>query len=594
MADRKTMGVTDTPVQNTSEDMFNVSTYVNGLCSFIGSCETPMTISIQGDWGSGKTSMMNMIRDKMQDTVVPIWFNTWQFSQFDMGNALAFSMMDVLLKGLDCEKDTRKQIINGLIGFGKRAVRIAADQTLGGEVAGMVGDMMEGSGNSDYASEIVELKDKFQKAVDDTLANHPGKNRVVVFVDDLDRLQPSKAVELLEVLKLFLDCRDCVFILAVDYEVVTLGIRQKYGTDVNAEKGKSFFDKIIQLPFKMPVAQYDIHNYVKEMLLHQGVDADDKECELFSNLIRTSIGYNPRSMKRLFNTYQLLRIITGSVVLNVDPKVRERALFAIICAQMCYERFYQYLVSSREIEPEVIMAMADPERADQEIREILQTDAEGEAVPDKKIRELSRFMPYFVDALQIDDNAELSEEEIGTMTRILKCSLVTSVGTDTGDSSSDQEYEYRNANKEYAKEIISYLKEEKEINGTGVKLWLPRKAHEDDGIRFSDVSVYYSFDVPALECPVTFDCYLQRKNDKLIEVRYYVTCYQKDYVNKFRELFGDNPLKLRESPQWLDWGRYMYMHAHEINDNDHAILSQIADQIAGLIQMLQKQGSYAG
>ena len=174
MADRKTMGVTDTPVQNTSEDMFNVSTYVNGLCSFIGSCETPMTISIQGDWGSGKTSMMNMIRDKMQDTVVPIWFNTWQFSQFDMGNALAFSMMDVLLKGLDCEKDTRKQIINGLIGFGKRAVRIAADQTLGGEVAGMVGDMMEGSGNSDYASEIVELKDKFQKAVDDTLANHPG------------------------------------------------------------------------------------------------------------------------------------------------------------------------------------------------------------------------------------------------------------------------------------------------------------------------------------------------------------------------------------------------------------------------------------
>jgi hypothetical protein len=593
MANRKMTGVTDTPVKNASEDMFNVSTYVNGLCSFILSCATPMTISIQGDWGSGKTSMMNMIRDKTQDMVVPIWFNTWQFSQFDMGNALAFSMMDVLLKGLDCEKDTRKKIISGLLGFGKRAVRIAADQAGGGEFAEMVGKMMDGPNNEDYASEIVELKDKFQKAVDDNLAKHPGKNRVVVFVDDLDRLQPAKAVELLEVLKLFLDCKNCVFILAVDYEVVTLGIRQKYGSDVNAEKGKNFFDKIIQLPFKMPVAQYDIHNYVKEMLHRQGVNADDKECELFSKLISTSIGFNPRSMKRLFNTYQLLRLITSSIVLNVKPKVRERALFAIICAQMCYEKFYQYLASSREIEPEVLMAMADPDRADQEIREILQIDEEGEAVPDKKIHELARFMPNFVEALQIDDNAELSQEEIENMTKILKCSLVTSLGTEAEDTSTDLEYEYRNANKEYAKEVMNNLKGAQGIDLSGLKLWLPRKAHDDKGIRFSDVSIFYNFDAPAVGCPLTFECYFHRKNDQLIDVRYYISCYQKDFVNRFHELFGNNPLKLHGVPQWLDWGRYCYMSAHEINDNDHAMLSQIADQFAVLIRMLEKMTSSA-
>ena len=81
-----------------------------------------------------------------------------------------------------------------------------------------------------------------------------------------DRLQPAKAVELLEVLKLFLDCDRCVFVLAVDYEVVTSGIRQKFGNDVSVEKGRSFFDKIIQLPFKMPVASYDIRKYVKNMM----------------------------------------------------------------------------------------------------------------------------------------------------------------------------------------------------------------------------------------------------------------------------------------------------------------------------------------
>ena len=95
----KNTGCPDKPVASISEDLFNVSTYVNGLCSFIRSCDTPMTISIQGDWGSGKTSMMNMMRENLQGSIWPIWFNTWQFSQFDMGNGLAFSMMDVL-KGL--------------------------------------------------------------------------------------------------------------------------------------------------------------------------------------------------------------------------------------------------------------------------------------------------------------------------------------------------------------------------------------------------------------------------------------------------------------------------------------------------------------
>lgn len=100
-----------------------------------------------------------------------------------------------------------------------------------------------------------------------------------LFVDDLDRLIPSKAVELLEVLKLFLDCKQCVFVLAIDYEVVIRGSIEKYGfasymsdkiedkeRNREYEKGKSFFDKIIQVLFKVPVAVYDIKNYLKMVL----------------------------------------------------------------------------------------------------------------------------------------------------------------------------------------------------------------------------------------------------------------------------------------------------------------------------------------
>ena len=46
----KKMGYPDRPVASITEDLFNVEVYVNALCSFIRGCETPMTISIQGDW----------------------------------------------------------------------------------------------------------------------------------------------------------------------------------------------------------------------------------------------------------------------------------------------------------------------------------------------------------------------------------------------------------------------------------------------------------------------------------------------------------------------------------------------------------------
>ena len=91
----KHMGYPDKPVASITEDLFHVEVYVDALCQFIETCDTPMTVSIQGDWGSGKTSMMNMMKARMADSIWPVWFNTWQFSQFDMGNSLAFSMIDL-------------------------------------------------------------------------------------------------------------------------------------------------------------------------------------------------------------------------------------------------------------------------------------------------------------------------------------------------------------------------------------------------------------------------------------------------------------------------------------------------------------------
>ena len=58
---RVKIGNTDIPAEGMSEDLFHIESYIDGLSVFIKECATPMTVSIQGDWGSGKTSMMNTL-----------------------------------------------------------------------------------------------------------------------------------------------------------------------------------------------------------------------------------------------------------------------------------------------------------------------------------------------------------------------------------------------------------------------------------------------------------------------------------------------------------------------------------------------------
>ncbi len=459
-------GNTDKPVERLENDTFGIGMYVDGLCNFITHCDSPMTISIQGDWGSGKTSMMNMIKEKIVDRVHPIWFNTWQFSQFQMQNELTVSMLCALLAELDCSQEKVKKIVGFVNGAVKTAAGIFTEMIAGGIAADKVTGAFE-SGSVDFAEKIKGLKEQFQEAVNEKLKKTQ-KDRVVIFVDDLDRLQPEKAVELLEVLKVFLDCENCVYVLAVDYEVVTQGIRRKFGDAVGEQKGKSFFDKIIQLPFKMPVAQYDICKYVTDQLVKMNVKADGADVKDYVELISRSIGCNPRSMKRLFNTYLLLDIILRGVF---SDKYRERGrklLFATICMQMEFDKLYEYIVVNRDtLDGEMLAELAGDILSDEELKENLGIADEGE------LTRVAAYMKKFNAVLQLDDDVAISEEEIENLKEILSFSTVTSVNsTQESVATNDLDWEYRYRNKDIVRTVNALVNAS---TGFELTVWQPRK-----------------------------------------------------------------------------------------------------------------------
>ena len=160
------------------------------------------------------------------------------------------------------------------------------------------------------AAEIAQIKSLISSVITDLIqdANNP-INKVVFFVDDLDRIPPGDAVEVLEALKNIFDIPNCVFVLAIDYDVVVKGLESKFGpkTDENEREFRSFFDKIIQVPFSMPVGTYDIENFLVQKLTDLNVPISEENKEFYAKTVRHTIGYNPRSLKRYLNSFSLIK-----------------------------------------------------------------------------------------------------------------------------------------------------------------------------------------------------------------------------------------------------------------------------------------------
>lgn len=566
-------GNTDKPVENIVNDTFGISRYINGLCTFILHCETPMTISIQGDWGSGKTSMMNMVRAKLNESNMhTIWFNTWQFSQFQMQDNLAISMLGSLLSELDCDKKKVKDLLGTLGNASRTALKILADNVAGGVVADKLGEIM-GAPEVDSAEKIKEIKNDFQNAINKKL-NSLNKEKAVIFIDDLDRLQPAKAVELLEVLKVFLDCEKCVFVLAVDYSVVTQGIKQKFGDSVDEEKGKSFFDKIIQLPFKMPVAQYDISNYISDALKEMGIAYDEKSVKQYVGLIETSIGCNPRSIKRLFNTYMLLDIISQESSYSANDSKRRMILFAIICMQMEFDELYNFIVSSKDtLSNDLFCQLSDYTfiNNDENLKE------EIGIYDDDEIMRISLFMKKFVDAIQIDDDENISDEEIDNLRNILHFSTITSVSNNNSqEDKSDDDWHYRYVNKDIVSKLNDRLRSE---HGLEFRIWQPRKNNS-----FRRISETSSL-LPMCEKNVNFELDFYLKTDYAIKTTFLnFVLYSKKpstFQNLF-ELFGDLNGYFK-----TDWGYEKNNIVSFIDAND-TVLDELYQKVKSEIEFIHQ------
>ena len=76
------VGIIDEPEAPGETDNRDINIHSEALIDFIANSNTPITVGIQGEWGSGKTSLINSIHHVFEDRqeVKQIWINSWEYS----------------------------------------------------------------------------------------------------------------------------------------------------------------------------------------------------------------------------------------------------------------------------------------------------------------------------------------------------------------------------------------------------------------------------------------------------------------------------------------------------------------------------------
>jgi hypothetical protein len=321
--------------------VFDVLRHKNTRC--------PLTVAINGPWGTGKTSAMRWLQTRLDEwnnldeskrdghpAVRTVWFDPWRYrSREDVWKGIIAEVILAAIRPPACGECPDRL---GLIREGAK------------KFGGFLGD--------DFLAVLEEWEAKFKLPLLDTVLSflkltrktvaairkaygkreQPEKaylnefeaalrdwverctrsecgcppDRIAIFIDDLDRCLPAVTLEVLEALKLYLNIPSLIFVAGLDRDVVDGIIRAHYESNkLPADKARSYLDKLFQVTVRIPAGQRRMAGFFDA----QVTALDEANGNLWSKLLkasqclpfvedtlRTLSDNNPRDVKRLLNS----------------------------------------------------------------------------------------------------------------------------------------------------------------------------------------------------------------------------------------------------------------------------------------------------
>ena len=240
----------DSPIEKADDDRYGVTPFAKSMAQAIRSIKGPIgtTIALNGPWGSGKSSVVNIVRSELEssndETLVISDFKCWWY-QGEEALLLAFLQnLDTLLT------NSLREHVKGLVPqLGRHLLQAgpvigsALALTPVGWLAGLTGAGMAFAQR--FFPQGDTLDTTFRKLAD-TLEKRG--RRFLIIVDDIDRLSPEEALAVFRVIKSVGCLPNVIYLLAFDRALAEKVVAERYPSE-----GPHFLEKIVQASFELPV-----------------------------------------------------------------------------------------------------------------------------------------------------------------------------------------------------------------------------------------------------------------------------------------------------------------------------------------------------
>jgi len=203
---------------------------------------------LYGSWGEGKTSAVNLLKNKIEENeyFLIVNFDPWNFKDEEAILSAFYNQI---------EKSFSQKFV--LSGFKKTIIKYKNIISMGLSQTGIKIDF------SDTKESIEEIRQRIESYITQT------KKKIIIFVDDIDRLQPKEILLVFKLVRLSANFKNTIFLLAFDPDIV----QNYFKIDLNIDS--EFLEKIVQKPIPLPAIE---QQYIDQFL--------DKHIEkLFDELV---------------------------------------------------------------------------------------------------------------------------------------------------------------------------------------------------------------------------------------------------------------------------------------------------------------------
>ena len=251
---------TEKPIESVTEDKkgLNINNYAEYLGKNIENYfkynHDSITIGLMGEWGSGKTSILNLTENYLKNSNIKVMkFNPWIYSSY---NQLIEQFFDELIKQF--YSDENYELIANIKRYW---LKINKSDLAKGASIPLIATQSKTISKILNSIFKYDSEEKSLEKLKNEINNKLGDYKIVCIIDDLDRVSTTEIQEMFKLIKIMADFNNIIYILSFDKKIIAKSLDDKY---IDGEK---YIEKIINVALDVPLAtDEELINIIKEDL----------------------------------------------------------------------------------------------------------------------------------------------------------------------------------------------------------------------------------------------------------------------------------------------------------------------------------------